>query len=129
MPSLLSCSSPPTLYCLLLSTPLLNPSLSVIFYVAFLINFSLFPINNGDEFISDFTAIFSCHDHISLPLNFLPWSFCSLSHSPRTTHFRKANKSAAEFSWGNTRRSAVEVPIGEPLPPLEVSTTTSSLVL
>ncbi|XP_039008382.1 uncharacterized protein LOC120136402 [Hibiscus syriacus] len=38
-------------------------------------------------------------------------------------------KSAAEFSWENTRnrRSAVEVPIGEPLPPLEV-TTTSSLV-
>ncbi|KAK8550548.1 hypothetical protein V6N12_039250 [Hibiscus sabdariffa] len=42
----------------------------------------------------------------------------------------KANGSEAEFSWGSTRRSAVEVPIGEPLPPLEVTTTTtSSLVL
>ncbi|PPR93000.1 hypothetical protein GOBAR_AA27673 [Gossypium barbadense] len=36
-------------------------------------------------------------------------------------------KSAVELSWGITRRSVVEVPIGQPLPPLEV--TTSSLAL
>ena len=32
-----------------------------------------------------------------------------------------------EFSWGITRRSAVEGPISEPVPPVEIST--SSLVL
>ncbi|PPR84966.1 hypothetical protein GOBAR_AA35740 [Gossypium barbadense] len=36
-------------------------------------------------------------------------------------------KSGVELSWGITRRSVVEVPIGQPLPPLEV--TTSSLAL
>ncbi|KAK5830237.1 hypothetical protein PVK06_014031 [Gossypium arboreum] len=36
-------------------------------------------------------------------------------------------KSAVELSWGITRRSVVDVPIGQPLPPLEV--TTSSLAL